>query len=126
MAQVIACDMCGQEPAQVMQTNIQNGDVLSVGANCQLMFHLTVAAEMLDMMPADNRAAYADALAPVLEKLSWHAAVAADEAAHGGGGGVPQVTAILGTDGRDSGETVISGPQGDAGEAAAVGTAGDD
>lgn len=61
--------MCGSEPATLLQTNVKNGDSLSVGDSCILVFYLTAAAEMLDLMPAENVKAYAEALAPVLEKM---------------------------------------------------------
>lgn len=70
MATAITCDMCQQETAQVMQTNIDNGDVLAIGASCQLLFHLTVAAEMLDLMPGDARGAYSEVARRIITALS--------------------------------------------------------
>lgn len=72
MPNVIHCDMCQQEHAQVMQTNVDNGDVLAVGPNCLLVFYLTVAQEMLDLMPAENIAAYGSALTDVVTRLGGH------------------------------------------------------
>lgn len=34
MAQAIACDVCGTEPASLLVTNVGNGDVLAFGGDC--------------------------------------------------------------------------------------------
>jgi hypothetical protein len=70
MAAPISCDLCGQENAQVMQTNVENGDVIAVGLNCLPIFYLTAAAEMISMMPAANRLAYAAAAATAVNELT--------------------------------------------------------
>jgi hypothetical protein len=70
MAQSIACDMCGQENATFMQTNIANGDVVAVGDSCTLTFLLTVAAEIVTAMPIDAATQYGEAIMPVLGKLA--------------------------------------------------------
>lgn len=90
MAQAIACDLCGQETAVLMQTNIENGDVIAIGGSCMVTFLLSTAATILDEMPADRRGAYAEIIKPVTDQLSVHvaAAAAADlEAAAAGGPG---------------------------------------
>jgi hypothetical protein len=69
--------MCGQERAQLMQTNVDNGDVIAVGNNCMVVFYLTAAAEMLSMMPVENRAAYATACADALVTLDGVASAGA-------------------------------------------------
>jgi hypothetical protein len=73
--------MCGSEPATLLQTNVKNGDSLSVGDSCILVFYLTAATEMLGMMPAENVTAYAKALAPILDKMAEHADFDGDGAA---------------------------------------------
>jgi len=70
MATVLPCDMCGEEPALIMQTNVTNGDAVTIGANCQPIFLLTVVSELLDMMPADVAAQYAQAVTPIVDKLA--------------------------------------------------------
>ena len=70
MAQALTCDLCGQENAQLVITNSDNGDVMAVGPSCVVVFYLTAAGEMLSMMPAENVAAYASMLAPVVERLT--------------------------------------------------------
>jgi hypothetical protein len=62
--------MCGGEKATAMQTNLENGSTLSVGQACMVIFHLSVAAEMLEMMPDENRAAYAEVLTSIIDKLA--------------------------------------------------------
>jgi hypothetical protein len=62
--------MCGQETATVMQSNLANGDTISLGDNCQLAFYLTVVQTILDAMPADVRAEYAAAVKTVTDALA--------------------------------------------------------
>jgi hypothetical protein len=70
MAQNILCDLCEQEPGMLMQSNISNGDVITVGESCMLIFLLTTAGSILDQMPADNARQYAQALDPIVAKLA--------------------------------------------------------
>lgn len=70
MAQQLACDLCGQENAELVITNANNGDVIAVGPSCVVVFYLTAAGEMLAMMPAENVKAYAAVLAPVVGRLT--------------------------------------------------------
>jgi hypothetical protein len=69
MAPAITCDMCQQEIASVMQTNIGNGDVVAVGNSCLLTFYITIVAEVVDAMDPDLRLAYAEVISPVVVKL---------------------------------------------------------
>jgi tetrahydromethanopterin S-methyltransferase subunit B len=72
MPQQINCDMCGAEPAELMQTSLANGDVIAIGHSCQLAFHLTVVESILDAMPADVAKAYGDQVASIIAKLDGH------------------------------------------------------
>jgi hypothetical protein len=87
MAQAMGCDLCGQENAILLQTNIDNGDVIAIGGSCMVTFLLSTAATILDDMPADNRGAYAEIIRPVVNQLAVHvaAADAADAAAAAAG-----------------------------------------
>jgi hypothetical protein len=53
-----------------MQTNIANGDAITVGASCMLVFLLTTADSILESMPPEVAAQYGDALAPIVAKLA--------------------------------------------------------
>lgn len=70
MAQSQHCDTCGEEPAVITIITNASGDVIMVGASCMPIFYLTAAAEILDAMPEANRAAYAEVLQPITEKLA--------------------------------------------------------
>lgn len=70
MAQSQHCDTCGQEPPVITIITNATGDVIMIGANCTPIFYLTAAAEILDAMPEENRAAYAEVLQPITEKLA--------------------------------------------------------
>jgi hypothetical protein len=76
MAQAIRCDLCGQENAVLMQTNIDNGDVIAIGGSCMVTFLLSTAATILDEMPADHVGQYAEIIAPVVSLLTLHAPAA--------------------------------------------------
>jgi hypothetical protein len=77
MAQNILCDLCEQEPGMLMQSNINNGDVITVGENCMLIFLLTTVSSILDEMPAENAAQFGEGLAPIVAKLAAGIDVAA-------------------------------------------------
>lgn len=70
MAAQLVCDMCQQEPAAVMQTNIENGDAVTVGNSCLLTFYLTIVAEVVSAMAPEQRDAYAEVIRPVIETLA--------------------------------------------------------
>lgn len=38
MAQILPCDLCSQEEAVIMMTNLANGDVVTVGNSCSIQF----------------------------------------------------------------------------------------
>lgn len=59
MANQITCDLCGEEYAVSMVTNLANGDSLAIGEACMLTFHLTVAAELAGNMPFEALGDYA-------------------------------------------------------------------
>jgi hypothetical protein len=55
MASAIPCDLCETEPAVVMQTNMGNGDTVSVGQACLITFFTATLTQLLrDNGPADN------------------------------------------------------------------------
>lgn len=70
MAQTQHCDTCGEEPAVITIITNESGDVIMIGASCMPIFYLTASAEILDAMPEENRAAYAEVLQPITEKLA--------------------------------------------------------
>jgi hypothetical protein len=94
MAQNILCDLCESEPALLMQTNIQNGDAITVGESCMLVFLLTTVSSIVDEMPADNAAQYGETLAPIVSKL----AIATIAVTPAEGAGVPDAE-LLADDG---------------------------
>lgn len=63
----LPCDMCGDELAVTMVTNLGNGDSLTVGEACQLIFHLAVARELITSMPGDSAPAYYDQVTALLD-----------------------------------------------------------
>ena len=80
MAQNLLCDLCQQEPAQLMQTNIDNGQVITVGASCMLLFLLTTAETIVSDMPPEVAAQYGETVASIVDKLSDRViAIALDE-----------------------------------------------
>jgi hypothetical protein len=70
MPQNLLCDLCQSEPALLMQSNIVNGDAITVGESCMMIFLLTTVSSILDEMPAENAAQYAVALDPIVAKLA--------------------------------------------------------
>jgi hypothetical protein len=70
MASQLGCDLCGQENAILMQTNIGNGDVIAIGPSCVVVFMLTTAESIISEMPEANAAAYGEALAPIVARLA--------------------------------------------------------
>lgn len=81
MAQAIACDMCGNETATTMQTNLNNGDAIAIGDSCMLPFYLTVVQTMVAEIPADTLIQYGEALKPVLDLIDASYATAIKAAA---------------------------------------------
>lgn len=53
MAQQMVCDGCGKEPAVLLLTNISNGDVQAVGANC-LPTWLRAMADTVEAAPGSE------------------------------------------------------------------------
>lgn len=79
MASVVACDMCGEEQASMMQTNTANGDTIAVGDSCSLAFYLTIVQSITESMPADILAAHAAGLQPVIDALTTAVSAVANE-----------------------------------------------
>lgn len=65
MAQAIGCDLCQQEPAVMMQSNLTNGDTLGVGEACMVTFYAASLTTMLHDAPPEAL----NALSPVLVPL---------------------------------------------------------
>lgn len=70
MAQAITCDLCGEETAVLMQTNLGNGDSQAVGQHCLLTFALASAIAFSDEMPADLAAEFHPMLRTLAVALS--------------------------------------------------------
>jgi len=69
MAGPIACDLCGEEHASAIFTNLDNGDTVSVGGACMLTFALSVAAELAGQVPEDQRDQFAQLAGAVATAL---------------------------------------------------------
>lgn len=66
MATAISCDLCQQEPAEMMQTVLRNGDTISVGNACMVMFFAGALTGLLsDMAPPE-----VETIAPQLAGLA--------------------------------------------------------
>jgi hypothetical protein len=46
MATQLTCDMCGDEPAIMMQSNLGDGSTITVGPQCMIPFYRSALAEM--------------------------------------------------------------------------------
>lgn len=54
MAREIECDVCRQEPAVIMQTDMRNGSTVAVGEQCLMPWAIKTAAEVgLVALPAE-------------------------------------------------------------------------
>lgn len=53
MATAIGCDLCQAEPAEMMQTNLGNGETISVGAACMATFFAGALTAMLSDAPPE-------------------------------------------------------------------------
>lgn len=60
---MVRCDMCEHEPAVMLMTNIDSGDVIAVGTGCLPAFHLAGVSTLLDGAPAEVAASYAPQVA---------------------------------------------------------------
>ena len=58
MAQQIACDLCGEEDAVMLQTNVETGEVLSVGPACVFPYALGIASATAAEFSPDIAAIY--------------------------------------------------------------------
>jgi hypothetical protein len=59
MATVLPCDLCGTEPAVMLETRMETGEVIGVGASCVLPFYLGAATSLMREMDGAGMAAYA-------------------------------------------------------------------
>ena len=66
MAGTIGCDLCQQEPAQMMQSNLTNGETISVGAMCMITFFAGSLIGMIGQLSDDDKRA----VQPVLSGLA--------------------------------------------------------
>jgi hypothetical protein len=71
MATAIACDLCETEPAVLMQTNLGNGDTISVGQACLITFAGGTFAEMVNSVDTDVIAMHGEALTSLIDRLVW-------------------------------------------------------
>src|SRR5260370_42413138 len=62
MAQTITCDSCETEPAVMLQTDIDSGQVVAIGPTCLFTFYLGAAGGVAELMDAEVKAAYAAAV----------------------------------------------------------------
>lgn len=85
MATAIGCDLCETEPAIMMQTSLANGDTMSVGQACLLVFTGSSFAAMLANTDADTRAMYGKPLTDLIERIVERA----DMLAYFGGAAFP-------------------------------------
>lgn len=53
MAQAISCDLCQQEVAVMMQSNLTNGDTIGVGDACMVTFFASSLTAMLHDAPPE-------------------------------------------------------------------------
>lgn len=66
MAATITCDLCGAEPAALMQSNMANGETIAVGDACLIPFMATVLTETLTSMDAATAREWMPAVKPLL------------------------------------------------------------
>lgn len=74
----LSCDLCGQESAGAMFTNLQNGDTLAIGHACMLTFNLSSAVELANGLAPEQRDQYAELLG-ALNEAFWPPAAPAPE-----------------------------------------------
>lgn len=65
----IPCDLCGEEPNVLLQTNTLNGDTVAVGGNCLITFYLGGLIGLTDGIPKDAASQYHDGLAKLIAQL---------------------------------------------------------
>jgi len=65
----LICDLCEQESAAALYTNLANGDAMAIGAACMLTFALSVAAELAEGTPAKQREQYVELAGRLAEAL---------------------------------------------------------
>lgn len=68
----LRCDLCEQEAAVLMQTNLGNGDTVAVGASCLLTFALAFANEMAGGASDEAKTAVAELGGAVIHALGLH------------------------------------------------------
>lgn len=66
MAAGIGCDLCNEEMAVALQTNLGNGEVLGIGGSCLLTFYVSSALEMARQVESDQ----GQAVAPMVAELA--------------------------------------------------------
>jgi hypothetical protein len=65
----LICDLCEQESAAALYTNLANGDAMAIGAACMLTFALSVAAELAVGVPDDQREQYSELMTKLIFTL---------------------------------------------------------
>ena len=100
MAQSIACDLCGQEPAVMLETRVETGEVIAVGAACLIPFYVGAAASLADTVDYSDGAVYA----PMIEALAAKPVFAGHHDAGAGQDMPPAAPPVPGTE-----DTSVSG-----------------
>jgi hypothetical protein len=78
MAQQIVCDLCEQETAVLLQTDVETGQVIAVGGSCLFAFYLGAAGGLVDGMAPEVRAEYAANVSALAEAFTGPMGVAGD------------------------------------------------
>lgn len=70
MAQQLPCDICQEEPAAQMLTNVETGDVMTLGRNCLPVFYEQSIRELLTAGEHKGPASKCQACRRVHEKIT--------------------------------------------------------
>lgn len=70
MAQALPCDLCGEESAVLLQSNLGDGSSLSVGPACLLNYALGFAVGLTGEFTPEDAAPYADVMAQLCQQLA--------------------------------------------------------
>jgi hypothetical protein len=66
----IACDLCNDEQAVLMQTSLETGDTMAVGRSCLIPFTLGAAVAFSEGMEQEEQNAYRDLTAALLANIA--------------------------------------------------------
>jgi hypothetical protein len=110
MAQQIACDLCGTEPAVLLQTKVDSGEVMAVGPACVFPFALGMATVTAAEFTPEVAAVYLPEATKLYNALADLAATETTKPApvkRKAKTPPVQVTAVTDEHGRDTGETAF-------------------